>query len=141
FLPFKSEVDWRVAKWFIKDGPEMLGLSFHNIRDLHSRIDKLPKRAIWNECTVSLKDDPMQEHLIQYRNPVHAIQSLWGNPAHTEQLVYRPEKMWSNSSKDSQLYNEMWTGDWWWKMQDLLPEGATISPVILSTDKTQLTLF
>ena len=21
FLPFKSEVDWRVAKWFIKDGP------------------------------------------------------------------------------------------------------------------------
>ncbi|TDL22030.1 hypothetical protein BD410DRAFT_723580 [Rickenella mellea] len=35
----------------------------------------------------------------------------------------------------------MWTGDWWWKMQDLLPEGATISPVILSTDKTQLTLF
>lgn len=23
FLPFKSDVDWRVAKWFIKDGPGM----------------------------------------------------------------------------------------------------------------------
>lgn len=95
----------------------MLDLSFHNVRDLHAKIDKLPKRANWNECMVSLKDDPTQEHLIQYRNPLHAIQSLWGNPAHTEQLVYRPEKMWSDSGKGSRLYNEMWTGDWWWKLQ------------------------
>ncbi|KAF8798867.1 hypothetical protein BYT27DRAFT_7121941 [Phlegmacium glaucopus] len=33
----------------------------------------------------------------------------------------------------------MWTADWWWNMQ--LLEGATIAPLILSSDKTQLSQF
>ena len=37
------------------------------------------------------------------------------------------------------LYNEMYTGDWWWEMQEKLPDGATVVPVILGTDKTQMT--
>ncbi|KAJ7718084.1 hypothetical protein B0H16DRAFT_1433489 [Mycena metata] len=35
----------------------------------------------------------------------------------------------------------MWTADWWWKIQELLPPGATLGPIIISTDKTQLTRF
>ncbi|OJA08036.1 hypothetical protein AZE42_12446 [Rhizopogon vesiculosus] len=35
----------------------------------------------------------------------------------------------------------MWTGDWWHTVQDLLPEGTTVAPVIISTDKTQLMQF
>ncbi|KAH8108644.1 hypothetical protein DFH11DRAFT_1691430 [Phellopilus nigrolimitatus] len=35
----------------------------------------------------------------------------------------------------------MWTGNWWWTLQDLLPSGATAAPLIISTDKTQLTNF
>ncbi|KAF8800597.1 hypothetical protein BYT27DRAFT_7216882 [Phlegmacium glaucopus] len=38
-------------------------------------------------------------------------------------------------------YGEMWTADWWWDTQKLLPEGATIAPVILSSDKTNLSCF
>ncbi|KAJ3846007.1 hypothetical protein EV368DRAFT_53336, partial [Lentinula lateritia] len=34
--------------------------------------------------------------------------------------------------------DEMWTGDWWWATQKLLPEGSTIAPIILASDKTQL---
>ncbi|KAI0276820.1 hypothetical protein BC826DRAFT_876678, partial [Russula brevipes] len=32
-----------------------------------------------------------------------------------------------------------WTADWWWETQAKLPLGATVAPVILSTDKTHLT--
>ncbi|KIY61073.1 hypothetical protein CYLTODRAFT_332394, partial [Cylindrobasidium torrendii FP15055 ss-10] len=36
----------------------------------------------------------------------------------------------------------MWTGKWWWQIQQkLLPKGRTIAPLIISTDKTQLTQF
>ncbi|KAJ8581810.1 hypothetical protein M405DRAFT_722884, partial [Rhizopogon salebrosus TDB-379] len=35
----------------------------------------------------------------------------------------------------------MWTGDWWNMVQDFLPEGATVAPVIIATDKTQLTQY
>ncbi|KAG0705539.1 hypothetical protein DFH29DRAFT_980966 [Suillus ampliporus] len=35
----------------------------------------------------------------------------------------------------------MWTGRWWHAIQDRLPEGASVVPVIIATDKTQLTRF
>jgi hypothetical protein len=83
-------------------------------------LAKLPERAKWKECNITLKEDPAEEHLLQYRNPLDAIQSLWGNPAHTDQLVFQPQKMWSDSSRASRLYNEMWTANWWWKIQVFL---------------------
>ncbi|KAK0209855.1 hypothetical protein IW262DRAFT_1527956 [Armillaria fumosa] len=35
----------------------------------------------------------------------------------------------------------MATTEWWWKIQKLLPKGVTIAPVIVSSDKTQLSHF
>ncbi|EGN97235.1 hypothetical protein SERLA73DRAFT_57773 [Serpula lacrymans var. lacrymans S7.3] len=35
----------------------------------------------------------------------------------------------------------MWTGKWWHAIQARLPKGAALSPVIITTDKTQLTQF
>ncbi|EIW62744.1 uncharacterized protein TRAVEDRAFT_90873, partial [Trametes versicolor FP-101664 SS1] len=32
----------------------------------------------------------------------------------------------------------MWTANWWWDVQKLLPPGATVAPVILALDKTTL---
>ena len=33
----------------------------------------------------------------------------------------------------------MHTEDWWWKTQDKLPDGSTIVPLLIDTDKTILT--
>ncbi|KAF8671214.1 Zn-finger protein [Rhizoctonia solani] len=47
-----------------------------------------------------------------------------------------------NKSIDSMPHGpgcEMWTGDWWWQMQNILGKGATVCPVILASNKTQLT--
>ncbi|KAJ6596713.1 hypothetical protein B0H10DRAFT_2179186 [Mycena sp. CBHHK59/15] len=35
----------------------------------------------------------------------------------------------------------MWTAEWWWEIQQLLLKGATLAPIIISSDKTQLTRF
>jgi hypothetical protein len=38
-------------------------------------------------------------------------------------------------------YSEMNTGNWWWDTQDQLHTGATIVPVICTSDRTHLTNF
>ncbi|KAG2050854.1 hypothetical protein BDR06DRAFT_864261, partial [Suillus hirtellus] len=35
----------------------------------------------------------------------------------------------------------MWSGRWWHAVQDRLPDGASVAPVIIASDKTQLTQF
>ncbi|KAF8593636.1 hypothetical protein BDV93DRAFT_409250, partial [Ceratobasidium sp. AG-I] len=35
----------------------------------------------------------------------------------------------------------MSTGDWWWQMQGLLGKGTTVCPIIISSDKTQMSVL
>ena len=137
------------------------GLSFHNMENLKRKISNLPKQGEWHTYTITPSEDPTVQHQIYYQNPIDVIKSLWSNPTYADQMVFSPQKLWTSSDKTSRLYNEMWTGNWWWKIQvfilfkayiidllnyfnikqDKLPKGATVAPVIISSDKTQLTEF
>ncbi|KAJ7868925.1 hypothetical protein B0H14DRAFT_3582668 [Mycena olivaceomarginata] len=157
FAPFASELDWRIAEWVIKDGPghkafdrllnipgvrDKLGLSYSNIRGLHQIVDSIPERAgVWTAKTLSFPDRPSEKYLIRYRDPLAAIRALLGNPAYAKDIVYVPKKVFSDSERKNRVYNEMWTGKWWTGIQTKLPVGATLAPVIIATDKTQLTQF
>jgi hypothetical protein len=84
---------------------------------LKKKIATLPKLGHWHEETLSLLEDPTVEHTIQYRNPLDVIQALWSNPTYVDQMVFAPRRLWSSHDRSSRLYNEMWTGDWWWETQ------------------------
>ncbi|KDR76055.1 hypothetical protein GALMADRAFT_67859, partial [Galerina marginata CBS 339.88] len=84
---------------------------------------------------------PGVTHTIRYRDPIEAIQSLWGDPALASHLVYRPRKLFSSCDRQNRIYTELWTGQWWHAVQSRLPYGATVAPVIIASDKTQLTNF
>ena len=92
---------------------DKLGLSFKNIRSLHKTLDTIPSRAKWDSAYISFSDTHKEKHLIQYRNPIDAIKSLFGNPAHANIMVYRPQKVFSSQDKGNRIYDEMWTGKWW----------------------------
>ncbi|RDB30888.1 hypothetical protein Hypma_004899 [Hypsizygus marmoreus] len=157
YAPFASELDWRVAQWAIKDSPghaafdrlldipgvkEKLGLSYHNIRKLHQIVDSIPERAgEWKTKHLRFKDRPGEKFTIRHRNVIKAIQSLWGSPELADDIVYVPKKVFSDSSRENRIFSEMWTAQWWHVIQNLLPDGATVAPVIIATDKTQLTQF
>ncbi|KAJ7112281.1 hypothetical protein C8R44DRAFT_833175 [Mycena epipterygia] len=157
FAPFASELDWKIAEWVVKDGPghkafdrlldipgvrEKLGLSYSNIRGLHQIIDEIPERAAWTAKLLSFPDRPHETYTIRYRDPLDAIRSLLGNPAHAKDIVYAPKRIFSSKKKDNRVYNEMWTGQWWTAIQVCkLPRDAALAPVIIATDKTQLTQF
>ena len=97
---------------------EKLGLSFHNTRALHQKIDSIPNRGgEWITKNIRFHDLPDQKFTIRYRDPVKAIQSLWSDPSNSEHFVYAPEKVYTDNTKASRIFSEMWTGKWWHAVQ------------------------
>ncbi|KAH9913218.1 uncharacterized protein B0H18DRAFT_888730, partial [Fomitopsis serialis] len=126
--PFDTEMDWEVASWCVKEGisqgavdrflnipnvREKLGLSYHNMRSLLQKVDSIPERSPWMEQWLTFKDRPGETHLVQFRDIIAAIKALLGNPAHADRIVYRPRRIFSNTSRKNRIYTEMWTGRWW----------------------------
>ncbi|KAE9389231.1 hypothetical protein BT96DRAFT_947028 [Gymnopus androsaceus JB14] len=150
FAPFASEMDWRIAESVVKDNighnsfdcllqipgvQEKLGLSFSNIARLHKAVDAI------QPCAGAWKDRPDKEFILCHRNILDVIKSLWGDPLLAEHLVYCPKSIFQDAQKKKRSYSEMWTGKWWQFTQNKLPKGATVAPLIIATDKTQLTQF
>ena len=96
---------------------EKLELSYHNMRALLQRVDSLPERAEWQECTITIKDRPKERHLLQFRDIIQAIRALLGNIRHAGKIVYRPRKIFRDVSRMQRIYNEMWSGKWWHAVQ------------------------
>ncbi|KAI6033758.1 hypothetical protein PISMIDRAFT_115458 [Pisolithus microcarpus 441] len=74
-------------------------------------------------------------------DPVTCIRELMGNPAFDGEITYAPVKVYTYQHGATQQYDEMWMGDWWWETQHHLPSGSTVAPVILASDKTELSQF
>ncbi|KAJ3897226.1 hypothetical protein F5879DRAFT_983267, partial [Lentinula edodes] len=160
WAPFASRMDWEIARWAKLRGTgsthsrnclllmmyvsEALQLSYKNSDQLNSIIEtKLPAQRpafVRQEVVIA------GEALDLYKQPVmECIQALYGSPEHAHYLCLTPEWHYSDANKTNRLYHDMYTGKWWWttlqKQLEKDKPGATIVPVILSSDKTQITLF
>jgi len=80
---------------------------------LHKIVNSIPPRAYWKTCKLWFKNNPEDKHIVYHWDPIDAIKTLLGNPAHANDIMYRPKRVFTNASRDSRIYNEMWTGDWW----------------------------
>ena len=72
------------------------------------------------------------------------IKALFGAPEFAQYLVFMPERHYTDETRSTRLYHDMHTGKWWWWTQEQVEErtpGATIIPIILSSDKTLITQF
>ncbi|KAH9021347.1 hypothetical protein EDB85DRAFT_1895731 [Lactarius pseudohatsudake] len=129
--PFWSQRNWDFARWAKKRGPtsmsvtellaidgvvESLGLSYRNARELNRIIDEempgLPK----------FKCEEIR----------------------LGRLVFAPKRHYKDANHTTQVFSEMHTGKWWWSVQqslELRSPGATVIPIIISSDNTQLTQF
>ncbi|KAG2061352.1 hypothetical protein BDR06DRAFT_966333 [Suillus hirtellus] len=70
--------------------------------------------------------------------------ALFSDPNFAGFLVFAPERHYADKDETIRLYHEMHTRKWWWNSQKHLDHerpGATIIPVIISSDKTQVTMF
>ncbi|KAI0631684.1 hypothetical protein C8Q77DRAFT_1228219 [Trametes polyzona] len=158
FAPFTSRIDWEVAHWAKMRGPgstavsellqieglaSLLGLSYKNSRELNKIIDtdlsSARPRFTRREVVVA-----GYAYEIFYRDVLACVQALYGDPEFVDLLVFAPEKHYSNADHSVRVYFDLHTGKWWWQTQKEIEKhlpGATIIPIIISSDKTQLTVF
>ncbi|KAJ3966648.1 hypothetical protein EV361DRAFT_872222, partial [Lentinula raphanica] len=160
WAPFLSETDWKVAHWAKVRGPsstalsellaidgvaETLGLSYQNSNQLNDIIDKkLPSagRPRFERQEVVVQGEAFE---VYYRDILECTKSLFGDAEFAEYLKFAPERHFENDHCDERLYHDMHTGKWWWSTQEKLDKfagrGRTVVPILLSTDKTQVTVF
>ncbi|KAJ6532372.1 hypothetical protein B0H19DRAFT_888523, partial [Mycena capillaripes] len=164
FSPFRDGDKWELARWLSKNVSQSAtdeylelpttkksNLSFHNNRSFLLKVDQLPTGPDWTCKIVTAagnrldeNDELMSEELeLWMRNPVECIKELMSNPAFRDHMAYAPERVYGRKDgrEDSRIFDEMWTAEWWWNLQKLLPAGACISGIIVSSDKTQLSQF
>ena len=84
------------------------------------------------------------ERTINYRDTITVIRFLLGHGPFKDNLKHAPERHYAGAAAEDEErtrnYGEMHTGDWWWEQQEQLPDGATVVPLIFSTDKTALSI-
>ncbi|TFY54970.1 hypothetical protein EVJ58_g8548 [Rhodofomes roseus] len=157
YAPFASAMEWHIARWAKQRGPsassfneflsikgvlDALRLSFKNTKELNKRIDSsLPGRPAF-VCHALEVDGERYE--LWLRDIMQCIRVLFGSPDWAADMLFAPERQYVDETQASRIYGDMNTGEWWWRLQRKLEDqrpGATIIPLILSSDKTQLTMF
>lgn len=77
----------------------------------------MPSEAPWVTTQISFTDRPNEKFFVQYRNVLDAVKALLGDPELAKHLVYKPSKVFTDPSRESRIYSEMWTGKWWSEVQ------------------------
>ncbi|KAG1887742.1 hypothetical protein F4604DRAFT_1877525 [Suillus subluteus] len=149
WLPFEELEEWDLAEWLVKNLGQTRTDEFLK---LPIRVDALPCGPGWSCRKVTVrgnKEDefgaPLEEEVELWScDPVECVQELIGNPFFKADMAYSPAKAYADRAGQHRVIDEMWMADWWgwWgETQKALPKGATIAPIILSSDKTCLSQF
>ncbi|KAJ7083270.1 hypothetical protein C8R43DRAFT_1092761 [Mycena crocata] len=158
WAPFKSQIDWQIARWDKVQGStstvftdllaingvtEALGLSYKNSSELNKIIDKdLPSgRPVFTRQEIVIGGEAFD---VYFHPIMECVRALYGDPEFAQDLIFAPERHYADADKTIRLYHDIHTAEWWWKTQKTLERrkpGATLVPVIISTDKTQTTMF
>ncbi|CAE6452458.1 unnamed protein product [Rhizoctonia solani] len=165
--PFADWLEFEFVKWMVErdisqTSREKLlklpiiasraGLSFGSNYTLNKLLDRLPLAGPkWEVKAIKVTGDklgPDGKHVTEivelwHRDILGVIRELLENLLYGKDLVFAPCEEWNDEERTERKYEEMWTGDWWRKLQTsgLLPPNATIIPVILASDATNLTKF
>ena len=79
-----------------------------------------------------------REISIHLQNLIGCLKFLMGHPGFRHNQTYKPSCVYNEN--EHRVYNEMHTGEWWWKQQKEHPPQATIIPILISSDKTVMSL-
>ncbi|QRV84095.1 hypothetical protein RhiJN_12111 [Ceratobasidium sp. AG-Ba] len=119
-------------------------LPWENLPEFYKSVDALPHGPNWRHKTMVVTTSEGTEVLDLYKRcPVDSTRHLIGLSRLRQNIRYAPEVHYRTTADGRQVRvrGDICSGDWWWRMQDLLGGDATIAPIILATDATLLSLF
>jgi len=147
WAPFTSQLDWEVARWakmrsrtstavtellvipgvcvsctqitmhLIQEMKvvEALNLLFHTVKEINEKINsKLPACPNFLCKEVSFGEERLEFY---YRDVMKCIRVIYSDLQFTQDLVFAPERHYTNQECMCCIYDEMYTCDWWWKVQ------------------------
>ncbi|QRV97098.1 hypothetical protein RhiJN_25117 [Ceratobasidium sp. AG-Ba] len=117
---------------------ENTGVPWRNVREFFRDVDRLPHGPAWRTSHLKLPSGAIVG--LYHRDAVELVRILIQTRRFNKHMRYAPVREWASKDRRKRFYGEMWTAQWWWRIQNALGRGrgATIAPVILSCDKTQL---
>ncbi|KIK97443.1 hypothetical protein PAXRUDRAFT_136264, partial [Paxillus rubicundulus Ve08.2h10] len=151
YYPFADRGEWGLGKylcenlnrgqitrflkleWFkTRDKPV-----FKSVDELFSWTDSLPKGPRWH-CTKIEMEGYVTVHpvFLLWRDAWEVTQVVFGNPVFHHHMSYDPHKVFAGTDRE---YGEWMSSERAYKIQDQLPTGAMIVPIILASDKTPVT--
>jgi hypothetical protein len=92
--------------------------------DVEGNIPDLEK----NDDGKTMKTEKLE---LWFRNPIECIRELLGNPMFKDVTFYEPVKLYRDADGKTRVFNEMWTGDWWWEIQVGLSIECTVRPLMI----------
>ncbi|KAG2335850.1 hypothetical protein BDR05DRAFT_1006394 [Suillus weaverae] len=153
YYPFSGREEWELAKFLIENLNQgqisrFLKLlwvksearqqpTFKTVSQLITFMDALPKGPPWR-CTTIETEGYVTAH------PVHLIwcdalevtKHIFGNPVFANDMEFDPYEVIVNGERE---YGEWMSSLCAHDIQDELPRGATIVPIVLALDKTPVT--
>jgi hypothetical protein len=72
-----------------------------------------------------------------YQDPLKIIRFLLGHPPFAKDLTWGPVREYNDVNE--RVYTEAHTANWWWRLQEKLPNHATVVPIQWFSDKTHVT--
>ncbi|KAI5982220.1 hypothetical protein EDD15DRAFT_2391380 [Pisolithus albus] len=155
YFPFASQQEWQFASWLLRsrlsltaidsllalDILQGIPLSFRTGKQLRACAEVLPSGPAWL-CEEMEPESPTKHPVrLFYRQPLECLQSLLSHPLLTPHISFIPRKVWMSAARVCRIYDEWLSGDRAWEIQDALPRGATVLGVVLSSDKTNISVM
>ncbi|KAG9084408.1 hypothetical protein FRC06_004093 [Ceratobasidium sp. 370] len=120
--------------------PTNAHLPWENVKQFYESVDALPHGPDWHRETLTVHGDEESEILdLWKRDTLEVVRQLLSDPRFRDHICYAPER--HTNTEGQRVYSETWTGEWWWRIQNLLGEHATAMPVIVASDATQLSVL
>ncbi|KAG2336694.1 hypothetical protein BDR05DRAFT_953157 [Suillus weaverae] len=150
WYPFDGPGEWSLAKFLVENLSQtqidkFLKLDWMRERpqfkskdELFFYMQQLPRCGPKWQCTkLRLKgyESELLIHLI-WRDGLEVTKQLFANPVYAKHMCYDPHYIYQG--QEHQI-GEFWTSDDAWEIQNQLPEGATIIPIIATSNKTPVT--
>ncbi|KAG2113016.1 uncharacterized protein F5147DRAFT_744309 [Suillus discolor] len=149
--PFVDQAEWQLAEFLVQrltqtDINKFLKLdwfknrprpSFKSADQLFGWIDALPSGPEWQSTTLEFTNYTTARPIeLIWRDGLEVVKDLFANPIFSNHMMYDPHIVTTGSERE---YGEFFTANMAFDIQNNLPEGATMVPIILASDKTPVT--
>ncbi|KAG2076450.1 hypothetical protein BDR04DRAFT_1114043 [Suillus decipiens] len=135
--PFVDQAEWQLAKFLVQWLMQTDINKFLRLDWLFGWIDALPSGPEWQstmlEFTNYMTERPIE---LIWHDGLKVVKDLFANPIFSNHMMYNPHIVMTGSEHE---YSEFFTANRAFTIQNDLPEGVTMVPIILVSDKTSVT--